>query len=101
VLNDAFHAAQAGDPQAIRVLDAEHSAMLLNTAARRASIAQGSALLSLWSRALAAPGQKSELVDALRADSRSGVFEAHLPVCWAVICAVCGLSVCACRHIVC
>ena len=91
-LNDAYASAQAGDVEAIRALDADHSAMLLHAAARRASVAQGSALLSLWSRALAAPGQSSVLIDALRADSRSGALDAHFPVCWAVICAACGLS---------
>lgn len=91
-INDVHAATLAQDVERIRKLDELHHATLLNAAARRASIAQGSALLSLYARALAPPDRPSALVDALRAEVRRGTFDAHLSICWAVVCAVCSLS---------
>lgn len=78
--------------------------MLLNHVTRRASKAQGIALLTLYSRAFATlPSQAAgegaatsmtQLMDALKlaVRSKSSSMQGHLPVCFAVLCAVLGLS---------
>ncbi|KAJ7167492.1 UreF-domain-containing protein [Mycena filopes] len=69
----------------LKELDALYEAMTLNHVARRASKAQGVALLSLYSKGL---------VDAFKLAVRRGDADAHghLPVCWGVLCAALGLS---------
>lgn len=93
--NDGFRQAR----EELVSLSTLHDAMLLNHVARRASKAQGAALLSLYVRSFAPPLPESgikrpidQLVDEIRISIRSGSFEAHLPVCWGILCAAVGLS---------
>lgn len=100
-IDDAF--------KSIIKLDADLEAMLLNHVARRASKAQGIALLALYGRAFAGTyshqSQESILRDEMqsRIDAlmeklkmasrgRNAVIYGHLPVCFAVLCAALGLS---------
>lgn len=98
----------------IIALDTSLEAMLLNHVTRRASKAQGIALLTLYGRAFASPLQTrraaettniaideqiakhqrmTSLVEALKAASRRPVkLQGHLPICFAVVCAALGLS---------
>lgn len=79
--------------------------MLLNHVTRRASKAQGMALLTLYSRAFASLGKDAEkatisqrsvntLMEDLKAACRGkkATFHGHLPTCFAALCAALGLS---------
>lgn len=77
-------------------LDTLHHASLTSEVARRASKAQGAALLGLYTRSFASQSQKAEdvLLSRLKQSAlnpRSG-YESHLPICWAVLCAALGIS---------
>jgi urease accessory protein len=81
--------------RALEALDALYDACTLNHVARRASRAQGVALLALYTKGLtrpayAAPPPPHEralaaLVDALKLRVRRGATPGHLPVCWGVL----------------
>lgn len=79
-------------------LDALYAAMVLSHVAKRASRAQGSALLSLYTKALSPPGNNPTnlLIETLRSKlhttAKIGSFEGHLPICWAMICSALRLS---------
>ena len=83
-------------------IDNELEQMLLNHVTRRASKAQGIALLTLYSRAFATQAvpagsdndRLTELMDALKLATRSkkSSMQGHLPICFAVLCAALGLS---------
>jgi urease accessory protein len=92
-------------------IDAELEAMLLNHVARRASKAQGIALLTLYSRAFALPLDSKDREDEvqLRIDAlmemlktlargRTATLHGHLPTCFAVMCAALGLSLGQCMY---
>ncbi|KAF7352519.1 hypothetical protein MVEN_01216900 [Mycena venus] len=104
--------------RALRVLcelDGLYECMTLNHVARRASKAQGVALLSLYSKGFSrppgpafsyvVPGSSEEamprLVDAFKLMVRRGDRDAHghLPVCWGVLCAALGLSLERTQHL--
>lgn len=75
-------------------LDALYESMTLNHVARRASTAQGTALLALYAKAFA-PARSSPaatLVDQLKLAARRGDTHGHLPICWGVLTAALGLS---------
>lgn len=78
-------------------IDAELEAMLLNHVARRASKAQGIALLSLYSRAFAALPEAGTAIDELMEELKSATrgrlarMQGHLPICFAVLNAALGL----------
>lgn len=102
-VNDAWHlVVQRASPdliQDILQLDELHHASLSNQVSRRASKAQGAALLSLYARSFAAPPshQQSDqdvLVSELKqlALSPASGFQSHLPICWAVVCAALGIT---------
>lgn len=94
-------AAEEGLERVIQ-LDLEFDKMCLNHVGRRASIAQGVALLTLYERALAPPPEEGEgegkkgveqvLVEKLRNEVRKGRMGGHLPVGFAALTAGCGLS---------
>ncbi|KAF8213854.1 UreF-domain-containing protein [Mycena galopus ATCC 62051] len=101
----------------LRELDELYECMTLNHVARRASKAQGVALLSLYSKAFrppepafsyVVPESNSDnddampgLVDALKLMVRRGDSGAHghLPICWGVLCAALGLSLERTQHL--
>lgn len=81
-------------------LDDLYDAMMLNHVARRASQAQGSALLTLYTKAFAAPSAgppddlsaaKKRLVDAVKLRARQGSVAMHLPTAFAVLTGALGL----------
>ena len=87
-------------------LDALYDAMTLNHVARRASKAQGVALLTLFSKGFSRPAWLvsedgdhkrwstiSSFIDHLKLDIRRNTTHGHLPVCWGVLTAALGLSV--------
>jgi len=76
-------------------LDALYHATVLNAPARRASTAQGVALLTLYSRGLSPADsvRQTALVDQLKLLVRRGTTPGHLPICWAVLTAALGLPV--------
>lgn len=88
----------------IKRLDAGLEAMLLNHVARRASKAQGIALLALYARAFADTAinihtlNTQSLLDAfmenlkMASRGRNATLYGHLPICFAVLCAALGLS---------
>ncbi|KAJ6515544.1 UreF-domain-containing protein [Mycena sanguinolenta] len=101
---------------ATRELDELYECMTLNHVARRASKAQGVALLSLYSKGFSKPPGStyvvpessnddleaiSSLVDELKLRVRRGDRGAHghLPVCWGVLCAALGLSLERTQHL--
>ncbi|KAG6885601.1 hypothetical protein C0993_012348 [Termitomyces sp. T159_Od127] len=100
----AFKAAPCVDDSLrdLAALDGLYDAMTLNHVARRASQAQGVALLTLYSKGLApppaasagAPGAAhlSALLDAFKLSIRRGDTPGHLPVCWGALTAALGLS---------
>lgn len=99
-------------PRAMRALawlDAQHHTLLLNHVARRASLIQGSALLSLFVKSFAQRDATAHsLVDRLRVNARRGCAKlnngttalrpgaeelaGHLAICAGVFAAVIGLS---------
>jgi urease accessory protein len=100
-------------------IDSEYDSMLLNHVSRRASKAQGVALLTLYSRAFAripdgseklsgGEGKAAQLVETLKAVTRprvslemglEDVFNGHLPISFGVMCGALELSLgkSACR----
>jgi urease accessory protein UreF len=96
------HTAEEDCVQRLAELDALYDAMTLSVPARRASRAQGVALLTLYARGFAPPagmGALSEwdaragaLVAAFKAAVRAERTPGHLPVCWAILTSALGLS---------
>lgn len=87
------------DPLAALIsLDAFYESITLNHVARRASTAQGAALLTLYSRAFAPPDAHpvASLVDQLKLAVRRGDTHGHLPLCWGVLTGALHLSLGAC-----
>ncbi|KAG9019463.1 hypothetical protein FRB90_001937 [Tulasnella sp. 427] len=106
------------DFQEILRLDALYESMTLNHVARRASKAQGVALLTLYSKVSSISYRKklnnyvqgfseplwipkgrsplsqsmTTLVDRLKVEIRRGKSPGHLPICWAVLAAALGLT---------
>lgn len=90
--------------KAITKLDADLEAMLLNHVARRASKAQGIALLALYGRAFAETATQAQVeptqasLDALMeklkfaSRGRNATMYGHLAICFPVLCAALGLS---------
>ena len=95
---------------ALTSLDALYDASTLNHVARRASCAQGAALLTLYTRGFTRPSvlptmvgstdnydeRAAALVSALKLRVRRGEPDApvgHLPVCWGVLTGALGLTV--------
>ncbi|EJD53969.1 urease accessory protein UreF [Auricularia subglabra TFB-10046 SS5] len=79
----------------LTAVDELYHTTCLNTVTRRASTAQGVALLTLYTRGLAPPGDtslKATLIDELKLLVRKGSARGHLPVCWALLTACLGLS---------
>lgn len=84
-------------------LDGLYDSMTLNHVTRRASKAQGVALLTLLSKGFSPPNwAKTEntniqisgfrLADKLKLDVRRSATPGHLPICWGVLTAILGLS---------
>ncbi|KAJ7228331.1 hypothetical protein GGX14DRAFT_612237, partial [Mycena pura] len=103
---------------ALARLDALYECMTLNHVARRASAAQGVALLSLYTKGFVRPRGLSQassvpeavddermlaLVDAfkrmVRRGGEDGGTYGHLPVCWGVLCGALGLSLDRTQHL--
>lgn len=87
----------------IIALDDQFESMVLNHIARRASTAQGVALLTLYERAFAPEdegvGAAKVLVERLRAGIRKGEVHGHLSIGFAVLTAALGMSLCAFSHV--
>lgn len=97
--SDAHRVIAAGAPSTktlgeLEALDALYDAMTLNHVARRASQAQGVALLTLYTKGFSppahlpgsgAPAGIAGLVDQLKLAVRRGETPGHLPVCWGVL----------------
>jgi len=85
----------------LTALDALYESMTVNHVARRASTAQGTALLTLYAKAFSSTRSSSStvivtLVDQLKLAVRRGDSHGHLPVCWGVLTAALGLSLGPC-----
>ena len=91
----------------LRELDDLYQAMTLNHVARRASTAQGVALLTLYSKGFLRPtsvsdfpcipplpheNQMAKLVDEFKMNIRREEVAGHLPVCWGILTAALGLK---------
>ncbi|KAJ7284089.1 hypothetical protein C8J57DRAFT_753575 [Mycena rebaudengoi] len=97
----------------LKELDELYECMTLNHVAKRASKAQGVALLSLYVKGFSRPhgmatsgvpegaDDMAALVDALKLMVRRGESDAHghLPICWGVLCAALGLSLERTQHL--
>ncbi|KAI5480984.1 hypothetical protein MNV49_006170 [Pseudohyphozyma bogoriensis] len=87
----------------VKRLDDLNESMMLNHIARRASTAQGVALLTLYERALAGEeeveGKCKKLVEKLRMGIRKGEVYGHLVTGLAVLTASLGLSIDASKHL--
>ncbi|KAJ7490289.1 UreF-domain-containing protein [Mycena galericulata] len=106
-----------GTLSVLKELDDLYECMTLNHVARRASKAQGVALLSLYAKGFSHPPaltsmsiltppeahelSMARLVDAFKLMVRRGDSDAHghLPVCWGVLCAALGLSLERTQHL--
>jgi urease accessory protein len=87
----------------VQHLDELFHSTCLNAVTRRASMAQGVALLTLYSKGFSQPSWLScptprslsidLLVEQLKLQIRQRQIHGHLPICWAVLTAVLGLSV--------
>ncbi|GJJ07096.1 hypothetical protein Clacol_001295 [Clathrus columnatus] len=84
-------------------LDGLYHAMTLNPVTRRASKAQGVALLTLLSKGFMPPNWMKaqqtdaqvlafEFVDKLKLEIRRDATPGHLPICWGILSAILGLS---------
>jgi urease accessory protein len=88
-------------------LDNLYQTMTLNHVARRASAAQGVALLNLYTKALSPPtpitafpvvrnphheNQIAELVNGFKLKIRREEVPGHLPICWGILTAGIGLE---------
>ncbi|KAL4076215.1 hypothetical protein J3A83DRAFT_4068339, partial [Scleroderma citrinum] len=82
-------------------LDRLYESMTLNHVARRASTAQGTALLTLYTKSFSPAGSSmaATLVDQLKLAARRGDIHGHLPVCWGVLTAALGLSLVRAQHL--
>ncbi|KAG8962009.1 hypothetical protein FRC00_010677 [Tulasnella sp. 408] len=89
--------------QDIMQLDSLYESMTLNHVARRASKAQGVALLTLYSKGFSEPlwipqsrsplsKAMTSLIEGLKLKIRKGDTPGHLPICWAVLAAALGLT---------
>ncbi|KAF9057909.1 hypothetical protein BJ165DRAFT_1411994 [Panaeolus papilionaceus] len=93
--------------KALTDLDDLYHSMTLNHVARRASISQGVALLTLYSKGFTRPSSLSaftatesqdhedlmkKLLDALKLKARREEVYGHLPVCWGILTAALGLK---------
>ncbi|KAG9051504.1 hypothetical protein FS837_006680 [Tulasnella sp. UAMH 9824] len=85
--------------QEIMQLDSLYESMSLNHVARRASKAQGVALLTLYSKPVWIPRSRSplskamtSLIEGLKLKIRKGDTPGHLPICWAILAAALGLT---------
>ena len=95
--------------QRIAQLDALYDAMTLNHVTKRASRAQGVALLTLFSKGFIRPkwltsedsdktglslagSSVEQLINRLKLETRQGKTHGHLPICWGVLTAALGLS---------
>lgn len=80
----------------IKQVDRSFESMVLNHVARRASTAQGVALLTLYERSFSDPEDTADaakaLVEQLRAGIKTGEISGHLPVGFGVITGALGLS---------
>jgi len=99
--------------RSLKELDDLYESMTLNHVARRASKAQGVALLTLLSRGMIRPSwlqdppggspDKSilleKLADDLKLEIRKGEVYGHLPICWGILTATLGLSCERSRHL--
>ncbi|KZV77173.1 hypothetical protein PENSPDRAFT_679377 [Peniophora sp. CONT] len=87
--------------EVLGALDALCDAGTLNHVARRASRAQGVALLTLYSKGFAVKqGDKFiALIDALKLRVRRDELPGHLPVCWGVLTGALGLSADRAAHL--
>lgn len=76
-------------------LDERVESMMLGHVGRRASCAQGVALLTLYERAFGTDedGRRLAFVGALRASVRSGSMKGHQVIGMGVLCALLGLSI--------
>ncbi|KIJ69939.1 hypothetical protein HYDPIDRAFT_78747 [Hydnomerulius pinastri MD-312] len=99
-----------GPHASLAALDALYESMTLNHVARRASMAQGAALLTLYAKAFAVTPSSStqdasslsdvaSLVDKLKLSVRRGEIYGHLPVCWGVLTGALGLSLPRAQHL--
>jgi len=99
--------------KSLRALDDLYESMTLNHVARRASKAQGVALLTLLSKGMTRPSWLEDppggdpnrsvllekLADALKIDIRKEEVYGHLPICWGVLTATLGLSCERSKHL--
>lgn len=88
----------------LKALDDLYDSMTLNHVTKRASKAQGVALLTLYSKGFSRPPgfsalpadasaeQMAKLVDAYKLRVRSETAPGHLPVCWGILCAALCMS---------
>ncbi|KAF7290939.1 hypothetical protein HMN09_01272500 [Mycena chlorophos] len=85
----------------LQKLDALYECMTLNHVAKRASAAQGVALLTLYSKGFSRAETDSGLVDTFKRRVRinDGTAFGHLPVCWGILCASLGLSLERTQHL--
>ncbi|KAF9226713.1 urease accessory protein UreF [Gyrodon lividus] len=100
---DVYNASIDGALASLISLDALYESMTLNHVARRASTAQGVALLTLYTKAFSMPSASTSdprpeslsvgsLVDKLKLAIRRGETLGHLPLCWGVLTGALGLS---------
>ncbi|KAG0709898.1 hypothetical protein DFH29DRAFT_20303 [Suillus ampliporus] len=90
-------------------LDELYETMTLNHVAKRASKAQGVALLTLYSKGFACPSGLSDedhlsksltvLIDRLKLMVRGEETHGHLPVCWGVLTSALGISLLRAQHL--
>ncbi|VDC06303.1 unnamed protein product [Peniophora sp. CBMAI 1063] len=87
--------------EVLAALDALCDAGTLNHVARRASRAQGVALLTLYSKGFASKrgDEFIALIDALKLRIRRDELPGHLPVCWGVLTGALGLSADRAAHL--
>ncbi|KAG1806547.1 uncharacterized protein HD556DRAFT_1225430 [Suillus plorans] len=90
-------------------LDELYDTMTLNHVAKRASKAQGVALLTLYTKGFARPSGPSDedhlsksltvLIDRLKLMVRGEETHGHLPMCWGVLTSVLGISLLRAQHL--
>lgn len=90
-------------------LDELYETMTLNHVAKRASKAQGVALLTLYAKGFACPSGLSDedhlskslnvLIDRLKLMVRGEETHGHLPVCWGVLTGALGISLLRAQHL--
>ena len=88
-------------------LDELYQVMVLNHVARRASMAQGVAMLTLYSKGFSQPpslaafatagvqefaGRRRKLMDRFKLKIRREELNGHLPICWGALTAALGIS---------